>query len=215
MIKLAIAEDNTTFRKTLCDALGMFDDVEVLFASKNGKELIHTFLQADIPADVVLMDIDMPVLNGISATAKLKILVPNVKVIMLSIFDQEEMVFDAILAGASGYLLKGEKPQNIHRALHDVMENRLPMSPVIASIALGMIRGRSSNSSTPESFELTKREIEILALLAEAKSYKTIADELTISEKTVRNHIHNIYGKIQVSSKAEAVKLAIENKWFA
>ena len=214
MIKIAIAEDNVAFRDTLCDVLSMFDDVEVLFTSHNGKSVVHKFLQSNVPPDVVLMDIDMPIVDGISATAKLKALAPGVKVLMLSMFDQEEMVFDAILAGASGYLLKGEKPQHIHRALHDAIENRLPMSPAIASIALNIIRDKSCQSSTPESFALTERELEVLALLAEAKSYKAIAEVLNISEKTVRNHIHNIYGKIQVSSKAEAIKLALENNWF-
>jgi len=111
-------------------------------------------------------------------------------------------------------LLKGEKPDVIRRAIYDALENRLPMSPVIAGLTLELVRSpHSSEETLIEENDLTSREKEILKELTEAKSYKQIADDLSISAKTVGNHVQNIYAKLQVSSKAEAVKMAYEKNW--
>ena len=133
MIKLGIAEDNTTFRDTLVEALELRSGIEIAFAARNGKDALHRTMQLNQPPEVILMDIDMPQLNGIEATRRLTSIAPQTKVIMLSIFDQEDQIFEAILSGASGYLLKGESPDEIVRAIHDVLAGRLPMSPAIAT----------------------------------------------------------------------------------
>lgn len=213
MIRVGIAEDNPRLRKTLTEALTNMPGVELLFSAKDGKEIIQLCAQASIRPDAILMDIEMPNLDGIGATSVLKRQFPDIRILMLTIFDQHDKIFDAIAAGASGYLLKGETPTRIVRALEDALEDRLPMSPEIARIAVGA-RIEERKQNLPEDFSLTTREIEILQLLAEAKSYKEIAAQLIISEKTVRNHIHHIYQKIQVSSKAEAIHLAHKNQWF-
>jgi len=215
MIRIGIAEDNHAFRNTLVEALNCFESVEVVFTAQNGKDAIRQLLQLSTPVDVVLMDIDMPHMNGIEATSRIQALTPDTKVIMLSIFDQEDQILNAIINGASGYLLKGEHPNEIVRAIEDVMAGRLPMSPGIAAKALRLIREKTGNVHPPEDYNLTAREMEILELIADAKSYKEIADQLFISEKTVRNHIHNIYSKLKVSSKAEAMKLIHRENWFA
>lgn len=180
----------------------------------NGKDIFHKIVKAEDRPDVVLMDIEMPVTDGIAATARIKRTFPDVKIVMISVFDDRERVFDAILAGASGYLLKGEKPEVIRRAIYDALDDRLPMSPVIAGLTLELIKGRHPHDEPLiAENDLTAREKDILRELTEAKSYKQIADDLSISVKTVGNHVQNIYAKLQVSSKAEAVKMAYENKW--
>lgn len=114
--------------------------------------------------------------------------------------------------GASGYLLKGEQPETIKRAIHDAMEDRLPMSPAIAGLTLEMIKGKA-NDDMAGAEKLTPREMEVLHHLTDAKSYKDISNQLSISPKTVGNHVQNIYAKLQVSSKAEAIKMAYTKKW--
>jgi len=214
VIKVAIAEDNRSYFKALHDVLKSFDDVEFLFGAKNGKDIFHQVVKAELKPHLILMDIEMPITDGISATSKIKQTFPEIKVVMISVFDDRERVFEAILAGASGYLLKGEKPDVIRRAIYDALENRLPMSPVIAGLTLELVRSpHSSEETLIEENDLTSREKEILKELTEAKSYKQIADDLSISAKTVGNHVQNIYAKLQVSSKAEAVKMAYEKNW--
>lgn len=214
MIKVAIAEDNRSYFKALQDVIRSFDDVELVLGAANGKDIFHKIVKAEDRPDVVLMDIEMPVTDGIAATARIKRTFPDVKIVMISVFDDRERVFDAILAGASGYLLKGEKPEVIRRAIYDALDDRLPMSPVIAGLTLELVKGRHPHDEPLiAENDLTAREKDILRELTEAKSYKQIADDLSISVKTVGNHVQNIYAKLQVSSKAEAVKMAYENKW--
>ncbi len=215
MIKVAIAEDNRAYFNALRDVLRSFDDMELIVTATNGKDIYHKIVKSEIKPDLVLMDIEMPGTDGIAATTKIKRTFPEIRVVMISVFDDRERVFDAILAGASGYLLKGEKPEVIRRAIYDALEDRLPMSPVIAGLTLELVRGEGANSEKIiEESDLTSREREILKELTEAKSYKQIADDLSISAKTVGNHVQNIYAKLQVSSKAEAVKLAYQRKWY-
>jgi len=214
MIKVALAEDNPALLKTMTEMLQRFDSVELLFHGRNGKELIHKCAKSSEMPDLVLMDIEMPIMDGIVATARMKELFPEVKVMMLTIFDQDDKIFDAIMAGACGYMLKGEHPERIIRAIEDAVEGRMPMSPEVAMKALEVLRGNQYNSKPEaEDYGLTERELQILQLLAEADTYKQIAEKLFISEKTVRNHIHNLYKKIHVSSRAEAMQLALRHKW--
>lgn len=214
MIRIGIAEDNTVFRNTLSEALSLYGEFELVLNARNGKDAIHQLMQLTEPPEIMLMDIEMPGIDGIETTARFKHLAPDTKVIMLTIFDQDEQILLAIQNGASGYLLKGERPASIKNAIEQVLEGRLPMSPKVAGKALELIRGKSNNSHIPQDFNLTTRETEVLKLIAEACTYKDIAEQLFISEKTVRNHIHNIYQKLQVKSKAEAIKLAHQQKWF-
>ncbi len=215
MIRVGIAEDNPKFRSTLAEALGKQPGIELCFVASNGKEALQACLKEDSKPQVVLMDIEMPIMNGIEATGRLKQLAPEVKVLMLSILDQDQHLFDAIVQGAAGYMVKGESPERLVQAIQDVMENRLPLSPVLALKALSFLGGQqAAQKKGLEDHALTTREIEVLKLLTQAKHYKEIAEALFISERTVRNHIHHIYKKIQVSSKAEALRKAWEEGWF-
>ena len=132
---------------------------------------------------------------------------------MLTVFDDGDSIFNSILAGASGYLLKDEKPGKILSALQEVLEGGAPMSPVIASKSLQLIRGKSTEIVPEENnFNLSKREVEILERIAKGENYQQIADKLFISPKTVRKHIENIYQKMQVHNKVEAVRKAVDLK---
>jgi DNA-binding NarL/FixJ family response regulator len=160
------------------------------------------------------MDINMPIMDGIAATEALKRLYPQIKVIMSTIFDEEEFLLRAIIAGANGYLLKDEKPARIHQAMEDVLEGGAPMSAGIANKALSLIRFSPPDlESTPAlDYKLTKRQVGILEQLSAGRSYQEIADNLTISPSTVRKHIENIYQRLQVHNKVEAVQLARKNR---
>jgi DNA-binding NarL/FixJ family response regulator len=155
----------------------------------------------------------MPVMDGIEATRRIHHLFPQVKIVMLTVFDDAEKIFEAILAGATGYLLKDEKLEKIIAALEEAMEGGAPMSPIIASKAMQLIRGKIPQA-TQTNFNLTEREIEILELISNGANYNQIAERTFISPKTVRKHIENIYKKLQVHNKVDAAKVAMKNKLF-
>lgn len=209
MIKLGIAEDKPELIRSILDKISLFDGVEVIWVAENGERAIEEVKQRK--PDLVLMDINMPVMNGIDATAVISEHYPSVKVVMLTVFDESDKIFDSILAGACGYLLKDEKPARLQQAIEEAIEGGAPMSPAIASKALRLIRSELSDrhSGKRVDFGLSGREIEILEGIGRGESYQTMAKKLDISPGTVRKHIENIYRKLQVHNKVEAVQLAI------
>ncbi|OFX61397.1 MAG: hypothetical protein A2046_04665 [Bacteroidetes bacterium GWA2_30_7] len=210
-IKIGLVEDNPNLARSLKENLSSFENVEVLFVASNGQEALQ-MLFSNIP-DIILMDINMPVMNGIEATKRIKHQFPDIKIIMLTIFDDGDNLFNSILAGATGYLLKDENPGKILAAFEEAMEGGSPMTPVIATKSLQLIRGKNTNSEQKSNeFNLTKREIEILEFIAKGETYMQIADKIFVSPKTVRKHIENIYVKLQVHNKVDAVRLAINKK---
>ncbi len=212
-ISIVIAEDNPKVSKALQEKVELDERFKVKYHCLNGQELLKC-LQRDHLVDVVLMDINMPLMDGIEATWELKRLYPQIKVVMSTIFDEEDYLLRAILAGASGYLLKDEKPRRIHDAIDEVLDGGAPMSSAIAHKTLRLIRGGLSYSQPEEKvdFKLTKRELQILEQISTGLGYQDIANNLSISPSTVRKHIENIYQKLQVHSKVEAVQLAIKNR---
>ena len=220
MIRIAIAEDISRIAQSLREKLELSDEFHVKLIANNGSELIRA-LGKDHNFDVILMDIQMPEMDGIEATEKVSVRWPHIKVVMSTVFDDENHIFDAILAGASGYLMKDEPPRKLHEAIHEVLDGGAPMSAGIARKALRMLRGaalegpassRPSDQTPTESFGITPRETEILEHLSTGLSYDQIAGNLFISSGTVRKHIENIYRKLQVSNKVEAVQKATKNR---
>lgn len=214
MINIAVAEDNDFLAKSLKEKLSFFSqEVKVLFRAKNGKELLST-LQIFPNVEVILMDIEMPVMDGISATAEVSEKYPNIKVIMLTVFDDDDKIFKAIRSGAMGYLLKEESPEKIVESIKLVVEGGAPMSATIASKTLQLLRNPiiENHSETTQDFNLSSREIEVLELLKKGYDYNKTAEQLFISPYTVRKHIENIYKKLQVHNKVEAVQKAIKNR---
>ncbi len=212
MVRVGIAEDIPRIARMLADKLKESGAVQVVWCAKNGKEAI-AMLNRDSEIDVLLMDIGMPVMNGIDATREICRRWNNVRVIMSTIFDDDENIFNAILAGASGYLMKDESPESIYIAIQDVLNGGAPMSSGIARKALQLIRtGNPAEQKAGIDFQITDREKDILEHLAKGETYTQMAESLFISVGTVRTHIENIYRKLQVTNKMEAVQKAKHNK---
>jgi DNA-binding NarL/FixJ family response regulator len=212
-INIVIVEDNAKVAKALSEKVELDKRFKVKWIARNGKELL-ALLQEDHALDIILMDIHMPEMDGIAATEAVKHLYPQLKVVMSTIFDEEEVLLRAIIAGANGYLLKDEKPARIHQAMEDVLNGGAPMSAGIANKALILIRAASPTLEVTSGidYKLTKRQVEILEQLSVGRSYQNIANNLTISPATVRKHIENIYQRLQVHNKVEAVQLARKNR---
>ncbi len=212
-ISIAIAEDNVLALKSILKKLSSFDDFLVEITALNGSDLLTKLKRR--PIDIVLMDVAMPVLDGIAATRQLKALYEDTKVLILTTFDDDDKIFEAILAGASGYLLKNESIEAIRKAILDVCDGGAAMSAGIALKTLNHIKKNAPSFSEPEEKSiLSHRETEILKELKRGLAYKQIADKFFISEGTVRKHTENIYRKLQVNNKVSAVNVAIENKWL-
>ena len=215
MIKVALVEDNTELRQNMERIFSLFEELTLTFSVADGAEAIRLIETASALPDIILMDIEMPEVDGITATAQIKKTQPGIKVIMLSVFDQKEKVKQALAAGADGYLLKGEKPLKILTLLKDAVEGRLPLSPDIAQKTLGMFRTQNADQgSGMEEYQLTRREKEVLEQLVLGRTYQQMAEDLNISPLTVRSHMENLYRKLQVHNKAEAISLALKNSWF-
>jgi len=205
-LKIAIAEDNGFLAKAVIEKISFFDDLNYKYKASNGAELIGK-LEENHNIDVILMDIQMPEMNGIKATEIVKNKYPHIKIIMLTVFDDDENIFNAIKAGANGYLLKEIDPESLHKCILEVVKGGAPMSPSIALKTLNLLRNpiEIKEKSDKEKVELSKRETEILEQLSKGLNYNAIADNLIISSGTVRKHIENIYRKLQVHNKMEAV----------
>ena len=209
MINIAIAEDNRRISEMLRAKIELYPVLKVVLMAENGSELIKQ-LHHDQIVHVIVMDVNMPVMDGIEATGIVTQRWPGIKVIICSVLDDEENIFAAILAGACGYLVKDESHQAIHDAIMEALAGGAPMSPAIARKALSLIRNGKPRGVQVEDFGLTKREVEILEHLSKGLSYDQIADNLIISSGTVRKHIENIYRKLQVNNKVEAVQKAVQ-----
>lgn len=219
-INVAIVDDKASNRNIIKDKLlrhGIFD---ISLTAENGKDFLAKM--KSIPADkipaVVLMDLEMPEMDGVDAVAAGSYLYPTVKFVMLSIFDDEEKIFKAIKAGAYGYLLKDESSENIAGVLRQMQENGVaPISPGIAHKILQLVQNntvsftqKSENTKDKTPFNLTEREQEILKLLVQGLQYKEIGNGLGISPNTAKRHVLNIYAKLHVNSKTQALALAYE-----
>ncbi|HRF99680.1 MAG TPA: response regulator transcription factor [Bacteroidia bacterium] len=214
MTYIAIVDDKKSLRTALQDRLNAFDNYEVLFTAENGKDFLEKMVEArkSISPDVVLMDIDMPIMNGIEAVAQGKDRFPNSKYLMLTIFDEDDKIFSAIKAGADGYLLKDEPIEKIKEAIINLLnEEGAPMSPSIARRAFNLLmNAKFEIKETPSNdldYNLTDREKEILLKLIDGLEYKEIAQDIGVSPNTIRNHVTKIYKKLHVTSRAQAMKL--------
>ena len=212
-LKICIAEDNYFLCKAIKEKLSFFDDISIKFTALNGAELIGK-LEENHNIDVILMDIQMPEMNGIKATELVKNRYPHIKVIMLTVVDDDDCVFKSIKAGANGYLLKEIDAENLHKSILEVLEGGAPMTPSIALKTLNLLRNpiNEIKEEDVEQIKLSKRETEILVHLSKGLNYSNIADNLFISPSTVRKHIENTYKKLQVHNKMEAVLKARKQK---
>ena len=208
-IKVAIFEDNRSLREGLAAMIGGTAGFECVGAYANCNNLLKNISQ-DKP-DVVLMDIEMPGINGIEAVSLIKEEYPEIKILMETIFDDDEKIFNSICAGAEGYILKHTTPAEIMEAITEIHEGGSPMTPSIANRVLKMVKERQIGFNK-ETFDLSGREKEILSCLVKGMSYKMVAESCFISIETVNVHIKNIYKKLHVHSKSEAVAKAIKGR---
>lgn len=208
MIKVLIFDDNADRR----------DSLDMLVQSTEGLEWMGSFpdatnaeaVVAKLHPDVILMDIGMPGITGIEATALIKQKFPEVQIIMQTVFDDQERIFDAIKSGASGYLLKSSDARKIIDAIHDVHEGGSPFTPSIATRVIQFFREQPQLEKSE--YGLSDREKEVLTLLVDGLSYKMIASKMNISYNTVNSHIKKIYEKLHVHSVGEAVSKALQQK---
>jgi DNA-binding NarL/FixJ family response regulator len=200
-------EDNPLLSESIQSMLRLNNNLKLLGAFENPVEVI-SHLQSKNP-DLLLMDIDMPGMTGIEAVAKVRSTHKEIPILMLTVFDDNQHVFDAICAGASGYLLKKHIATKLFSAIEEVLEGGAPMSPSIARMVLSSMHQKTSAENP---YQLTPKEKEVLTSLSKGNSYKLIATELQISLDTVRSHIRKIYEKLHVHSQTEAVRKAINEK---
>ena len=208
-IRIAIFDDNTQLRESLFDLVDASEGFICVGAFPNCENVLQNV--KDTKPDVILMDIEMPVVSGIDAVILIKERFPDVKILMQTIFEDDEKVFQSICNGAEGYILKNTAPGEILLSLKEIYEGGAPMTPAIATKVLRMFKNNLS-AKKDESFNLSIREKEILKHLVEGLSYKMIADACFISLETVSGHMKNIYKKLQVHSKGEAVAKAIRGR---
>lgn len=212
-MKILLVEDYQHTRKTTTYGLkSNIKDVEI-FESDNGLAAVNFIKNGNKP-DVILMDISMPVMNGIDAAKQIKIMAPDIKVIMLTSFSEEKQVMESFSAGANAYCLKNIKPQELVNVINSVLAGAMWIDPAIAQYILQLFQSDTVKNVLKEQnnndFDLTAREKDILKLVASGKSNKEIADELVLSIHTVKNHLKNILQKLCVEDRTQAAILAIK-----
>lgn len=209
-IRLLIADDHLLFREGVKALLATIQDITIVGEAENGTIAIQEC--GTLKPDIVLMDIHMPELNGIQATQQILADHPPTGIIMLTMLEDDASVFSAMRAGARGYLLKGASPEEMLSVIHAVAQGQALFGPGIATRLMNFFRELGQfpvkTASASPFPELTHRELEVLHLIAQGHNNPAIADELVISPRTVKNHITNIFSKLQVADRAQAIVLA-------
>jgi DNA-binding NarL/FixJ family response regulator len=211
-IRIMLADDHALIRQGLIKVLSLEPTIQVVAEAENGREAIEKALK--IPMDVVLMDINMPLVDGITAVREIKEVNPDLKIIALTIHDQEEYLVELIKLGVAGYVLKDVSPDELVKAIHQVVNGDSYIPPVLMGKVLKELNRLSAAVQQTDPDKLTHRELEILQELALGLSNKEIADKLFISEKTVKNHLTNIFQKCSVTDRTQAVLHGLKHNWI-
>lgn len=220
LINIALVEDNPINRQTFIQKLPLLKDCHLLFVANNGHECMQELkgLPPNKMPDIIFMDLEMPGMSGIQTVSMAHTLYPQISFIILTVFDDDDKIFEAIKAGASGYLLKHEPAAVLQDAITSVLTyGGAPMSPPIARKALNLLSKVPAQTPDKENTipaSITHREQEILQYTINGWDAKRIASKLDLSVLTVRKHIANIYSKLHVSSKAQVITIAHKEKWF-
>lgn len=204
MINVGLVEDNPLLAQGIKDKLALSDDLTLNFHVPDGKALFDYLEQDNLP-EIILMDIEMDKMDGITATRELKRRFPSIKVLMITVLDDDDKLFEAFKAGASGYLLKDVKPARLINAISETLDGGIPMSPTIASKALDLLLQNDTSKQKNVTAQLSPRENDVLDLLVKGMSVRQISDTLFVSDKTVRKHLEHIYQKLQVKGSREAI----------
>ena len=212
-INVAIVEDHDIFRKRLSELLYFYKELKLSLVADSAEDFFDKLERAqdEETPEVVLMDIELPGINGIEATFELKCNHPNIDIIMFTVFEDDERIFDSIQVGATGYLLKDTPIDDVVNAIKEMKDGGSPISPSIARRVFDMMRNQKEKAETDEvPFDLSPAEIKILEQVIEGKTNKEIAEAVFLSPWTVKTHIKNIYKKMHVNSRAAAVRLALK-----
>lgn len=206
MIRVLVAEDQLLFRKGVVVSLSSANDICVVGEADNGLDALHAVER--LKPDLVLMDLNMPVMGGVEATRRIKAAYPEVRVVVLTVSDLDRDLFEAIKAGADGYLLKSLGPENLASAVRQAHSGESPLSSAIAGRILKEFR---QNTRSSESGALTARELEVLQLATQGLPYKEIGARLYVAESTVKNHMRHIMEKLHLRNRSEAITYAIRH----
>jgi DNA-binding NarL/FixJ family response regulator len=218
--RIAIADDKQINRTSVKEKIMSFKEIELVLEARNGHDFLEQLkqLSAEKRPQVVLMDLEMPVMDGIQTISIASAAYPDIKFIVLTVFEDNEKIFEAIKAGAGGYLLKDDSAVNIIDAITNVVEyDGIPMSPSIARKTMELLKHSQvtvTNETSNAEPLLSDREMEILKEMVTGKNYKAIGEKLFISPLTVRKHVAHIYEKLHVNSRAQIINLAHKHKWI-
>ena len=207
-IRVVIFEDNSHLRDSLFFLVNTSEEFECVNAFPDTRNIL-SHIEKNAP-ELVIMDIEMPVMNGIEATKLLKQHYPDLHILILTVFDDNDKIFQSLCAGGSGYMLKTSSPEQILNALRDVHNSGAPLSPSVAKRMVNFFQ--HNHSYNTEDYHLTVKEKELLNHMVDGKSYKMISEAMKISLETVKSHIKNIYKKLHVNSSSEAVAKAIRQR---
>jgi DNA-binding NarL/FixJ family response regulator len=216
-IRVALVDDKAINRNSIRSIIKHSDDIEVVMECVNGIEFLEQLKQKGEEIDVVLMDLEMPELDGIETIFRAKTSMPHIKFIVLTVFEDSNKIFDAIKAGAHGYLLKEDGSMNLIDSIKSVFDHgAVPMSPIVARKVLNYMKSDSIKVENNIELEspLSTREMEVLKLLISGKNYKKIGELLFISPFTVRRHVNNIYEKLHVKTRSEVINIVNKHKWL-
>lgn len=208
-VKIVLFEDNDALREVLFQLINDSEGLECVGAFSDAENVLENLRHTE--ASFVIMDIDLPGMNGIDSTRIVKANFPEMPVLILTIFEDDAKIFNAICAGANGYLLKNSTPTQIIQSIREMVQGGAPMSPMVARKVLESYKV-NNGAKRNIIYDLSQREREILELVTKGMSYKMISDTCNISIDTVKFHAKNIYEKLQVHSKSEAIVLAIRNR---
>jgi DNA-binding NarL/FixJ family response regulator len=212
-IRVLIADDQAVFRRGLSVVLSSEEGIEVVAEAEDGAQAVAK--AEDLAPDVVVMDVRMPHMNGVKATRAIRNALPTTRILVLTVSDDEDDLFDALKAGADGYLLKEISIEEVAKSIRAVAQGNSLISPSMASKMFDEFRSLARQASENEELpppELTTRELEVLRLMAQSKSNRDIAEELFISENTVKNHVRNILEKLHLHSRMQAVMYAMRKR---
>jgi DNA-binding NarL/FixJ family response regulator len=211
-IRVLLADDHIILRQGIRQFLEDTEDIEVVAEADDGAAVLHA-VQKLLP-DVAVLDIHMPGISGVEATRRIKIQHPEVKVLILSAYDDDPYVFALLQAGADGYILKTARAEELIRAVRDVYAGNKALSPEIATKVIQQVTQRGPSGGKQQIFALTQREIDVIRLAAHGMTNREIGRELHISHRTVQGHLANIYSKLNVNSRTEAVTESLKRGWI-
>lgn len=210
-IRVAIADDNEHFRDTLRDVLQYEPDFQIVGVWRHGADALMGL--EEVQPDVLLLDINMPYMNGVETTKRLQVQYPEVRIIILTMHDDEGYVLETLKSGASGYLVKDGSVTEIVRAIREVASGRAIVHPQVTHTVIAQFQDRADMSDSWKEI-LTEREMDILRELAQGKSNEEISESLHITTKTVKNHISSILSKLRVTDRTQAVVIGLKNRWL-